>query len=155
MNGLRGLSSCFALWAMTACGSAPADSAPTPDAWVEIRGVRVAVEEVITAAEQARGLGHRDSLAWDTGMLFLYDDAQFRGFWMKGMRFDIDIVWILRGRIADISHRVPSVESPEGPWPSYRPNSLVDQVLEVPAGYASSHGWQVGDRIEISRPARP
>ena len=65
-----------------------------PDAWVTIRGVRVASEVMVTPTEQARGLGYRDSLAWSHGMLFTYDEPGFRSFWMKGMRFDIDIVWI-------------------------------------------------------------
>lgn len=134
-----------------ACDSPVAHDAAAPDAWITIRDARVSTEVVITPAEQAKGLGYRDSLAWDHGMLFPYEEARFRGFWMKGMRFDIDIVWILDGRIVDISHRVPHVPSPEGPWPSYRPNSLVDQVLEVPAGYASSHGWRAGDRVEVER----
>ncbi len=132
----------------TAC-QAGSDSGPPPDAWVQIRDTRVSVEIPQNSEAQARGLGHRDSLAWDHGMLFVYPDARFLGFWMKGMRFDIDMVWILDGRIVQISHRVPHVESPGGPWPGIRPDSLADQVLEVPAGYAASHRWRTGDRVQV------
>ena len=132
----------------SAC-EADSDSGPLPDAWVQIRDARVSVEVPETREQQARGLGDRDSLAWDHGMLFVYPEAQFLRFWMKGMRFDIDIVWILEHRIVDISHRVPHVESPEGPWPAVRTHSLADQVLEVPAGYATSHGWRAGDRVQL------
>lgn len=134
---------------------ATGDEAAAPDAWVTIRDARVAVEVVVNPKDQARGLGYRDSLAWDHGMLFEYDRPRFLSFWMKGMRFDLDIVWLRDERIVDIDHRVPWVESPNGPWPPISPASMVDLVLEVPAGYASSHGWRTGDRIRIERATRP
>ena len=133
----------------SACEVAGGDAGALPAAWVEIRDARVSTEVVEGREEQARGLGYRDSLAWDHGMLFVYPDARFLSFWMKGMRFDIDMVWILDGRIVQISHRVPHLASPEGPWPGIRPDSLADQVLEVPAGYAASHGWRTGDRVQV------
>ena len=153
-RGARGvtLALALALWLpATACELAGGDADPLPEAWVEIRDARVSSEVVESRERQVRGLGYRDSLDWDHGMLFVYPSAQFMRFWMKGMRFDIDIVWILEERIVDISHRVPHVESPEGPWPAVRTHSLVDQVLEVPAGYAASHGWRAGDLVRVER----
>ncbi|MBW2272729.1 MAG: DUF192 domain-containing protein [Deltaproteobacteria bacterium] len=117
---------------------------------LRIRGQRVWLEIVRTRAEQSRGLGYRDSLAWDRGMLFPYDDRpDFHAFWMKGMRFDIDIVWIRDGRVIDIAHRVPhpAPDDPTGTGSTVRPRELSDRVLEVPAGYAGAHGWQVGDPV--------
>jgi uncharacterized membrane protein (UPF0127 family) len=105
------------------------------------------VEVARTRAEQTLGLGERDSLAWDRGMLFVYDRPGFYGFWMKGMRFDIDIVWIRDGRIVDVTHRVP--HRIESPLPTYHPPEVVDQVLEVPAGAAQARGWQRGDRVVV------
>ena len=136
------------VWA--ACGRPNvAVTADEPEAWVSIRGQRVAVELALTREQQTLGLGERDRLPWDHGMLFPYDEPDFYGFWMKGMRFDIDIVWIRGDRIVDISHRVPHV--PGGAGPTVGPRELSDTVLEVPAGYAESHGWQIGDRAAIER----
>ncbi len=118
-----------------------------PEGWVTIRGRRVAVELAITPAEQQLGLGQRDALARDTGMLFLYEKAGFYRYWMKDMRFDIDIVWIRDDRIVDISHRVPHVTGGTGPTVS--PMELTDTVLEVPAGYAIAQGWQIGQPVEV------
>jgi len=133
------------------CGpSGRATPAPEPGAWVEIRGQRVASEVAETPAEQSLGLGRRDALAWDQGMLFFYEQPGFYRFWMKEMRFDIDIVWIRDGRIVDIAHRVPHVPGENGP--TVTPAELVDTVLEVPAGYAQSHGWRIGQRVSIERP---
>jgi hypothetical protein len=114
---------------------------------VTIRGDTIGVEIARTAAEQHLGLGERDGLAWERGMLFVYDRPGFYGFWMKGMRFDIDIVWIRDGRIVGIDHRVPHAMEP--PLPTYRPPEAVDQVLEVPAGAAQARGWRRGDRVRV------
>ena len=120
---------------------------PASDAVVTINGQPVEVEIARTAREQERGLGYRDALAWNDGMLFVYEKPALHRFWMKGMRFDIDIVWIRSDRIIDISHRVPHV--PGGNGPTVQPRELADSVLEVPAGYALSHGWRIGNRVEV------
>ncbi len=128
---------------------APGEASRADRTWVTIRGQRVAVEIAAERPGQARGLGGRDALAWNHGMLFLYETPGFYAFWMKDMRFDIDIVWILDGRITEILARV--AHSLDGPGPTYRPRQLTDQVLEVPAGYTEARGWRVGDRVRIDR----
>ena len=120
-----------------------------PDAWVEIGSQRISVELAVTTAEQSRGLGYRDGLAWGSGMYFPYDRPGFYTFWMKGMRFPIDIVWIRDGRIVDLHRDVPF--EPGGNGPTQRPRELVDAVLEVPAGYAAAKGWSIGDRVTLER----
>jgi uncharacterized membrane protein (UPF0127 family) len=120
-----------------------------PEAWVEIRDQRVAVELAESPADQALGLGQRDALPWDSGMLFLYERPAFYAFWMKGMRFSIDIVWIFKGRIVGIEPNIPFEKGGNGP--TVRPSSLVDAVLEVPAGYSAARGWRIGDRVEVER----
>jgi len=82
-------------------------------------------------------------------MLFVYDRPDLYGFWMKGMRFDIDIVWIHDGHIVGIAHRVPHDVSP--PLPTYHPPEPVDSVLEVAAGSAEARGWRRGDRVRVDR----
>ncbi len=138
----------FAL-SLSACeGLNPSKAAPqAPQGWITIQGQRVALEIAQTPEQQSRGLAERDSLGWDRGMLFPYDEPGFPRFWMKGMRFDIDIVWIHGDRIVDISHRVAHVPGENGSIVA--PRNLTDRVLEVPAGYAQSHGWRVGQRVVI------
>ena len=129
-----------------ACASNEAESDP-PEGWVTIRDRRVAVEIADTPQEQALGLGERDDLPWDHGMLFPYERPGFRSFWMKGMRFSIDIIWIRDGRIVQIDPNVPFEKGGNGP--TLQPKSLIDAVLEVPAGYAAARGWRDGDRVLI------
>jgi len=125
------------------------DLGPAIDAWVEIESERVAVELAETAAEQSKGLGYRDELAWGRGMYFSYAQPAFYSFWMRGMRFPIDIVWIRQGRIVDLHSDVPF--EPGGNGPTLRPREAVDAVLEVPAGYAAASGWRIGNRVRLER----
>jgi uncharacterized membrane protein (UPF0127 family) len=138
-----------AFWVALACEAQP-EKAPGPS--ITIRNQTVQLEITNTPLEQAKGLGDRDSLEWGHGMLFEYSEPRFAAFWMKDMRFDIDIVWIRDNQIVDLSHRVPF--SPGGPGPTVRPREVVDTVLEVPAGFAQANGWRVGDRSELRR-AKP
>ena len=122
---------------------------PEPDAWLEIKAQRISVEIADTPEEQAKGLGERDSLDWDHGMYFEYSQPGFYSFWMKGMRFSIDIIWLRNDRIVGFEANVPFEEGGNGP--TLRPRELVDAVLEVPAGYSAASGWQIGDPVRFER----
>jgi hypothetical protein len=136
------------LLASGAVGCAQAETPEGPS--ITIRDQRVALEVVRTSAEQSKGLGYRDSLDWGRGMLFVYDAPRFVSFWMKGMRFDIDIVWIRDGRIVGIESFVPYPRDNPSQPASVRPKELVDNVLEVPAGFAQAHGWRPGDAVRLA-----
>jgi len=122
---------------------------PEAEAWLEIRGQRISVEIVDTPAKRSKGLGERDSLAWDHGMYFEYSEPAFQAFWMKGMRFSIDIIWLRDGRIVGFETNVPFEKGGNGP--TVRSRELSDAVLEVPAGYSVVRGWRIGDRVHIER----
>ncbi len=122
---------------------------PEPDAWLEIRGKRISIELADTPEKQRKGLGERDSLDWDHGMYFGYSQPGFYSFWMKGMRFSIDIIWLRKDRIVGIEASVPFEKGGNGP--TVRPRELIDAVLEVPAGYSAASGWTIGDRVRLER----
>jgi len=117
-------------------------------------GVRIgdksfSVELALTQEQQSLGLGERDNLAENSGMLFVFKPARQETFWMKDMRFDLDMVWITDGKIVDISRHVPAFK--EGAktedLPTYSPKTEVDHVLEINSGEAD--GMKIGDRVEI------
>lgn len=134
---------------LAACSVSPDTQGTADSDRVTIRDAVVNVEIVSTPAAKKKGLGQRDELKWNHGMLFVYDEPLILAMWMKGMRFDIDIVWIRDGRIIDMALRVP--HEVEGPLPVYRPRETADMVLEVPAGYAWANGWKTGDPIQLQR----
>jgi uncharacterized membrane protein (UPF0127 family) len=139
------VSAALAALALIGCGSSHSQTARTVDVHVGGAGVRAEVAESTTARE--RGLSGRATLAEDRGMLFVYPDHVQRTFWMKGMRFPIDIVWIDRGRVAGVEPNVPVPVGSDLPlYPSRVP---ADRVLEVRAGWAARHGVERGDRVSV------
>ena len=107
---------------------------------------RIDVEVVGSTGAQRLGLGNRDSLPENRGMLFIYHTISEKVFWMKGMRFPIDIIWLLDGEIVSISK---DVQTETIPLTVYRPEGLANQVIEVNAGFSDDHGLFPGDRVDI------
>jgi len=114
---------------------------------IEVGSTVFTVELAITEAEKEKGLGYRDNLAPDHGMLFPYDHAEKYSFWMKGMRFPLDILWIRDSKIIDISKNVPIATS--SVLPIYSPQEPANQVLEVNAGTSDKDGIKIGDSAII------
>lgn len=117
---------------------------------VTIEGQPLTVEVARTPAARAQGLSGRERLAPGSGLLFLHPTTARHTYWMKDMRFPIDIVWMRQGQIVDVSHRVPAPGPGEdGREIQVSPRVPCDVVLELPAGYARAHGFDVGARVTI------
>jgi uncharacterized membrane protein (UPF0127 family) len=117
-----------------------------PTATLAIGSVSIAAELATTPDEQAQGLSGRMSLADGTGMFFVFDHADKWGIWMKDMRFPIDILWAdENGMIVTIEHDVPPSSYPD----SFYPTAPASYVLEVPAGFAETHGIAIGQQIVV------
>lgn len=112
---------------------------------VRIGERRFLVELADTPALRERGLGFRDTLPSGQGMLFLFPDVNpdRYAFWMKGMRFPLDIAWIRDGRIVYIKRNIPADAED-----IFRPPTLADSVLEVNTGELS--GIVPGDAVQVS-----
>lgn len=107
------------------------------------------VEVANTPTNRSKGLGGRDSLAQDSGMLFVFSQKNSYQFWMKGMRFPLDIIFISDNKIVDIIKNVPipTPSTPDQKLPRYSSSTPFDQVLEVNAGFVDAHNNQIGDTI--------
>jgi uncharacterized membrane protein (UPF0127 family) len=121
-----------------------------PEALVRIGAATVRADVAGDEASRQRGLSGRPGLADDEGMLFLLPDDS-PSFWMKGMRFPLDILWIKDGRVVDVSADVPTPRGSDAPLPTYSPDRPADRVLEVNAGWAADHGVRRGDAVEVQR----
>ncbi|OGJ37504.1 MAG: hypothetical protein A2383_00575 [Candidatus Pacebacteria bacterium RIFOXYB1_FULL_39_46] len=71
----------------------------------QIRGKRLIVEVVNTPESRNRGLSGRERLETD-GMLFVFDRPQIIGFWMKEMKFPIDIIWLNNNSIVGLERNI-------------------------------------------------
>lgn len=98
-----------------------------------------------------QGLSGRESLSAGSAMLFPFPEASRYQFWMKDMKFDIDMVWIEDAEIVDITRNVahPEKQVDEATLPRYTPKTPVNFVLEVAKGEASS--LAIGDAVTYTK----
>lgn len=110
-----------------------------PTGIFEISGREMIVELAKDSASKRRGLSYRTSLEEDQGMLFLYDEPSYQTFWMHGMRFPLDIIFIRGEEVVEV---VPDVPPPGNhDLPTVITSSVrADSVLEVNAGKADALG---------------
>ncbi len=108
---------------------------------VLIKDIKIPVEIADTEALRTLGLSGRESLDYNSGLLFVFDRPDRYGFWMKDMKFSIDIVWAESGRIIYIEKSVSPTTFPKVFYPT-TPASL---VLELPAGFCDTYDLKVGD----------
>ncbi|UCF79942.1 MAG: DUF192 domain-containing protein [Acidobacteriota bacterium] len=104
-----------------------------------------------TPDERALGLMFRENLSEEEGMLFVFPEDGLHAFWMKNMRFSIDILWLdARGVVVHAEESVPPCpDAGAGPCPSYAPPREARYVLEIPAGAAARNALRVGSHIAL------
>src|SRR4051812_35678814 len=63
---------------------------------------KVSLDVANTPKSRELGLSGRNSLADNKGMLFLFDEPGLPSFWMKGMKFPIDILFLNNNKIVTL-----------------------------------------------------
>ena len=124
---------------------------------LKVGGLTLMVEVASDSAKMQLGLSNRESMADNQGMLFDFGaDAKVSpSFWMKGMKFNLDLIWIYKNKIIGITADVlaPDVSCSmlhvPCTLPLYSPPSPVDSVLEVNAGWSGRNGIKVGDEVKL------
>jgi hypothetical protein len=61
-------------------------------------GVSITAELAVTEEERQQGLMYREKIDSDQGMLFIFEEEEKYSFWMKNMKFSIDILWLDRDK---------------------------------------------------------
>jgi len=115
---------------------------------VALVGQEVEVVLAKTPEQKSLGLGRLDVLAPNTGMLFVYDNYIIPSFWMKDMRFSIDIIWIKNDTVIGYEKSVKPQTSNDN-LPTYQPKSFINYVLEVNSGFVDKYGLLIGDEVKI------
>ena len=101
------------------------------------------VEIADSDAEREQGLMYRTSLAPDAGMLFIWDRAAPRAFWMRNTYIPLDILYIgANGRVLSIAAMAQPFD--ETPIPS---RGEAKAVLELAGGRAAELGIDLGDQV--------
>jgi uncharacterized membrane protein (UPF0127 family) len=114
-------------------------------------GFSVTAELAVTEAERARGLMFRETMEESQGMLFIFEEEERHRFWMKNMRFAIDILWLDRQRkIIHCEPQAPPCQ--QDPCPTYGPDAPAAFVLELQSGFTEKHSLKLYDRVEFILP---
>ncbi len=112
---------------------------------VSINNIDILVEVVDTAETRRLGLSYREELDKNAGMLFDMQTRAMTSFWMKEMKFSLDIIWIDGDTIMNISKNLPPAGSQPGI--SYSSEFLIDYVLEVDGGFCEENNINIGDKV--------
>lgn len=118
---------------------------------LQINNAKLKVEIADTQAKRSKGLGGRESLATDSGMLFIFPKPGKYPFWMKGLSFPLDFVWIKGDKVVDLLEDIQPVspEAPDASLPIYQSKEEVDKVLEVPSGTSKRLDIKIGDTVRL------
>ncbi|MEY3369306.1 MAG: hypothetical protein RI973_2461 [Bacteroidota bacterium] len=105
---------------------------------------KIDIERAETDMERQFGLMYRKSMADTAGMLFIFDQSEPQGFWMKNTYIPLDIMFV------DDSLNILNIHENTVPMSE---NSLLSKgnaryVVEVIGGYTRKYGIKAGDRIK-------
>ncbi len=115
---------------------------------VKIAGQDIKVELAIARGDQISGLSGRESMPVDTGMLFIFPTPSKHHFWMKDMKFNLDMIWIDEDlNVVYIKENASPFYFPE----SYGPEIDCKYVLELNAGFVKKYNLKIGDKVEFVR----
>jgi len=99
--------------------------------------------------EQEVGLAKYNKINKNQGMLFIFQKTDYYSFWMKNMKFPIDIIFINKNTIVDIFQNVPS-QKDNNNLPTYTTGEKADEVLEINAGLSKEYKIKIGDKVTIN-----
>ena len=95
---------------------------------------------------QEKGLGGKSSLASNKGMLYTFNQPGKQCFWMKDMKFSLDIIWLTSDKQVDyISQNV----SPQAYPDIYCTNIASKYVIEMNAGTVEKESIHSGQYLHF------
>ena len=111
-----------------------------------IKNREVWVEVAKAPEERAKGLMGRTHLGKDEGMLFIFENEDYHGFWMKDTLIPLSIAFLDKeGQIVAITEMKPLTLS------THNPPQPILYALEMNRGWFTLNGIKVGDVIRFSK----
>ncbi|MFW6180679.1 MAG: DUF192 domain-containing protein [Spirochaetota bacterium] len=111
---------------------------------LSLNGRPLYVEIARTRKQRQRGLMHREELAPDQGMLFVFPEDRYLSFWMKDTGLPLSIAFIdAGGRVVDIYPLEPYSLIP------VRSTRKCRYALETNRGFFRDAGVERGDIIDL------
>ncbi len=113
---------------------------------IDIGGFKIKAEIARSNTKREQGLSGREKLKDNEGMLFIFEQEGNYGFWMKGMLFDIDIIFIKDNNIVDIAENMPYPQN-DNTIAGVSPKEKANLVLEVNSGFVKRYNIKIGNKV--------
>lgn len=107
------------------------------------KNIELDIETAATPESRTVGLMFRKEMPENAGMLFLFDEAANRAFWMRNTLIPLDMIFIEKDGVIGHIH-ANAIPHDETPVPS---NGPATAVLEINGGRAAELGLKPGDIV--------
>ena len=114
---------------------------------MQIGGVSVMASVADSPEERQQGLSGTTMLPEDVVKLFVFDDNNRWSFWMKDMRYAIDMLWVNEGE--EIVHIERAVAPETYPAQSFTPPVPARYVIETVAGFSEKQQLATGTKVVL------
>lgn len=116
---------------------------------IEIANKTINAEFALNNEEHEIGLMNRTEIPENFGMLFIFNDENYRSFWMKNTFVDLSIAYIgANKKILEIIDMKAVKSSLDVDVPSYPSTVKAKYALEVRQGWFHKNKIKVGDRMK-------
>lgn len=119
---------------------------------ITIGGSTFRADVVDTPRLREKGLSGRSGLDDDEAMLFVFDSDDKWSFWMKEMKFPIDIIWLNNEGV--VNYVEYDVKPDAIPHKVYAPPEPARYVIELAAGRAGELGIKPGTEVRFETERR-
>ena len=128
------------------------ESVEFPRGTIKVDDVPLQVQVADTEPRRIRGLMFQDTLPYDQGMIFVFDQPGLYSLWMINMQFSLDMIWFDHlGNVVHMEKNVPPCKTaietmtcqsivPEG-------NSMY--ILEVTSGFIDKYNITKDSKLSI------
>jgi uncharacterized protein len=107
----------------------------------------VAVEIADSEIARQKGYSNHPEISYQEGLLFVFNRAGFYPFWMKGMLFDLDFIFIKNGRVVYLLQNVKAPVNNNGEIEYAISQKPFNQLLEVKAGFIDKYNIELNDSV--------
>jgi hypothetical protein len=115
------------------------------DDYAIVKGKKIFLKIADTPEKQLQGLMYVKQMPENYGMIFLFDNAEPRSFWMKNTEIPLDIIFLRNRKIINI-HRNVRLDN-QNKNRTYQSAYKSDCAIEVNAGFCDRYNVQVGDFV--------
>ncbi len=109
---------------------------------ITVGTTKISAEVADTDLKKERGLSYRPSLLADQGMIFTFQEKGKYAFWMKGMNFPLDFIYVNDHKVVEVKENVPNDN-----LTPFSPGEFIDAVIEVNAGFVKNNSISVGQDV--------